>query len=210
MLLDYFECSISDKVSLPPSIPSFHYCSCEESKFPGGERMAAVAHTHAYGITHSIMRLAEARAVARRAEAAEASSSGSYSKFGGKSRGASASAPRGSGVSAPKLFKMDLTSSTGVHSGIPWGAVSVGADHCVTRLDNPKYEGFAAAFFFDPEKVKEEQGPITNGWIGLGPSSTKFSMMGLLPSILRPVPDNMPMWDGFNADRMTEEDDEDV
>lgn len=165
--------------------------------------MAAVAHTHAYGITHSIMRLAEARAAARRAEAAEASSSGSFSKFGGKSRG--------SGISAPKLFKMDLTSSTGVHSGIPWGAVSVGADHCVTRLDNPKYEGFAAAFFFDPEKVKEEQGPITNdGWVGLGPSSTKFSMMGLLPSILRPVPDNMPMWDGFNADRMTEEDDEDV
>jgi len=162
--------------------------------------MAAVAHTHAYGITHSIKRLAETRAAARRAEAAEKG-------LGFSKKSAAKSYIK---VPLPKLFKMDLTSSTGVHSGIPWGAVSVGADHCVTRLDNPKYEGFAAAFFFDPEKVKEEQGPITNGWVGLGPSSTKFSMMGLLPSILRPVPDNMPMWDGFNADRMTEEDDEDV
>lgn len=163
--------------------------------------MAAVAHTHAYGIVHSIERLAEARIGARRAESSQA---GTMKRLGPMPTRTKESAHR---PPQPKLFKMDLSTSTGVHTGIPWGAVSLGSDHCVTRLDNPAYEGFAAAFFFDPEKVKEEQGPITNGWIGLGPSSTKFSMMGMLPSILRPEPDNMPMWDGFNADRMTEEDD---
>jgi len=164
--------------------------------------MAAVAHTHAYGIAHSISRLAEARIAARRAEAAAASTTS------GDAPARAAARPRLLEVPHPKLFKMDVSTSTGVHTGVPWGAISLGTDHCVARLDNPAYEGFAAAFFFDPTKIKAEQGPITNGWMGLGPSATKFSMMGMLPAILRPEPDNMPMWDGFNADRMTEEDDE--
>ena len=159
-----------------------------------------MAHTHAYGITHSIARLAEARALARRAGNAPARERKHLGPVLERPKGASKQPPQ------PKLFKMDLVSATGVHAGIAWGAVSLGSKYCVTRLDNPKYEGFAAAFFFDPAKVKEEQGPIINGWVGLGPSSTKFSMMGLMPSILRPVPDNMPMWDSFNADKMTEED----
>jgi hypothetical protein len=181
------------------------FCSCEKSKFPGGERMAAVAHTHAYGIAHSIARLAEARAAARRAEAAAAASTATG---GGPGSARAAARRQPQQAPHPKLFKMDLCTATGVHTGIPWGAVSLGTDKCVTRLDSPAYEGFAAAFFFDPAKIKAEQGPITNGWIGLGPSATKFSMMGMLPAILRPEPDNMHMWDGFNADRMTEEDDD--
>lgn len=182
-------------------------CRCEKSKFPGGERMAAVAHTHAYGIAHSIARLAEARAAARRAEAAAAASTATGGGPG-SARAAAAARRQPQQAPHPKLFKMDLCTATGVHTGIPWGAVSLGTDKCVTRLDSPAYEGFAAAFFFDPAKIKAEQGPITNGWIGLGPSATKFSMMGMLPAILRPEPDNMHMWDGFNADRMTEEDDD--
>jgi len=119
--------------------------------------MAAVAHTHAYGIAHSISRLAEARIAARRAEAAAASTTSGDAR--------AAARPRLLEVPHPKLFKMDVSTSTGVHTGVPWGAISLGTDHCVARLDNPAYEGFAAAFFFDPAKIKAEQGPITNGWM---------------------------------------------
>ena len=174
-----------------------YFASCEKSNF----RHPRVAQTHSYGISHSIERLAEARAAARLAEAAEA-----VTAQGGGS-GAAATAAwkrRPQAPPHPRLFKMSAL--TGVHTNIPWGSVSLGKDNCVAQLNHPACEGFAAAFFYNPVKVKAEQGPITDGWIGLGPSATKFSMMGMMPDIMRPEPDKMSMWDGFNADKMSEED----
>lgn len=154
--------------------------------------MLGVAHAHAYGICHSVARLAEARAAARHAEAATAAP--------GDEDGDAAA--QKSEAPPPKLCQMDLRSP----SGVPWGVVSLGADNCVTRLDNPSFEEMAPAFFFDVEKVKA-QGPIAGGWLGLGPSATKFGMMGILPAILRPEPDNMAIWDRMNAKKKTDEDD---
>jgi len=153
------------------------------------------------------MRLAEARAATRRAGSRAANRRAEADQASSGSSSTSSAKPEGPDIPHPKLFKMDVTSSTGLYMGIPWNNISLGVDYGISRLDNPDYEDYAAAYFFNPAQIKEEQGPITNGWIGLGPAATKFSIMGIVPAILRPEPDNMPLWDEFNSGRMSEEDD---